>query len=97
MPSASRALGIVRIILGALAAALVVAAVFLLIPAPELRAAQIELSLAIQGLEPSAMRGFLVIGTQAGTALRGDFLLSAGALLLLDWVLGRASRTTQGL
>ena len=90
MPSArSGVLRAVDACLRVAAALLVAAAAFLLVPLPELRAAQIELALAVQGL--------LVLGTEAGGAVRGDFLLCAAALLLLDWILGRASRTSQGL
>lgn len=98
MPSArSGVLRAVDVCLRVAAALLVAAAAFLLVPLPELRAAQIELALAVQGLEPTCVRGLLVLGTVAGGAVRGDFLLCAAALLLLDWILGRASRTSQGL
>ena len=97
MPSAhSGVLRAVDACLRVAAALLVAAAAFLLVPLPELRAAQIELALAVQGLEPTCVRGLLVLGTGAGV-VRGDFLLCAAALLLLDWILGRASRTSQGL
>lgn len=98
MPSArSGVLRAVDVCLRVAAALLVAAAAFLLVPLPELRAAQIELALAVQRLEPTCVRGLLVLGTRAGGAVRGDFLLCAAALLLLDWILGRASRTSQGL
>lgn len=93
MPSgAHHALEALRVCLRVLAAALVVATLVLVIPAPALRQLQIEVSLALQALEPEALRGLLVVATPAGTALRGDFLLSAAALLLVDWVVGRAPR-----
>ncbi len=98
MPSGpGTALRVLGICLRAGAALLVASAAFLLVPIPELRAAQIDLTLAIQAVEPSSLRGLLVIGTNAGCVVRGDFLLCAVALLLLDWVVGRASRTTRGL
>ena len=98
MPSGpGTALRAIGICLRAGAALLVASAVFLLVPIPELRPAQIDLALAIQAIEPSTLRGLLVIDTSAGCAVRGDFLLCAVALLLLDWVVGRASRTTRGL
>ena len=56
MPSArSGVLRAVDVCLRVAAALLVAAAAVLLVPLPELRAAQIELALAVQGLEPTGV------------------------------------------
>ena len=89
MPSTSIARG-VSCVLRVAAVALVVLTCFLLLPVSELRPLQIDLGLAVTGLEPGWLSGALVFVTQAGTALRGDFLLCAVALLLIDWLVGRA-------
>lgn len=91
--SAWRALSVA---LRVFASLLILGTVLLLVPAPALRQVQIELSLAVQAVEPQAIRGALVFVTGMGTALRGDFLVSAAALLLIDWLVGRLAGDAQG-
>ena len=98
MPSArSGILRAVDVCLRVAAALPVAAAAFLLVPLPELRAAQIELALAVQGLEPTCVRGLLVLGTGAGGAVRGDFLLCAAALLALQLLPARRAALAAAL
>lgn len=86
----SRAVEGVSLALRVCAGVLVGLAVFMLVPLPQLRAAQIELALAATALEPSGLAGLLVFPTPLGGALRGDFVLCAAGLYLIDWCVGRA-------
>lgn len=96
MPSGASSAG--RMALGALVAALAVAAgllvvcvVVLALPAGGLREFQLELGMAVQAAVPEPVRGLLVVSIPGGGSLRGDFLLCALGLVLLDWGLSALS------
>lgn len=87
-----------RVVLGVLVAALAVAAgllvvcvVVLALPAGGLREFQLELGMAVQAAVPEPVRGLLVVSIPGGGSLRGDFLLCALGLVLLDWGLSALS------
>ena len=89
MPSGASSAG--RMALGALVAALAVAAgllvvcvVVLALPAGGLREFQLELGMAVQAAVPGPVWGLLVVALPSGGTLRGDFLLCALVLVLLD-------------
>lgn len=86
----SRAAEAASLALRVCAGVLVGLAVFMLVPLSQLRGAQIDLALAVTSLEPDALAGLLVVATPLGTAFRGDFVLCAAALYLIDWCVGRA-------
>ncbi|WP_293816587.1 hypothetical protein [uncultured Parolsenella sp.] len=96
MPSGASSAG--RMALGALVAALAVAAgllvvcvVVLALPVGGLREFQLELGMAVQAAVPGPVRGLLVVSIPGGGSLRGDFLLCALVLVLLDWGLSALS------
>lgn len=87
-----------RVVLGVLVTALAVAAgllvacaVVLALPAGGLREFQLELGMAVQAAVPGPVRGLLVVSIPGGGSLRGDFLLCALGLVLLDWGLSALS------
>lgn len=86
----SRAVDWLSLALRVCAGILLVLTAFMLVPLPQLRAAQIDLALAATSLLPNGMAGLLVFATPLGTALRGDFLLCAAGIYLIDWCVGRA-------
>ena len=55
------------------------------------RALLLGLNGAVSQTIPEALSGLLVFPTPFGGAFRGDFALAACILLVLDWVLSRAS------
>lgn len=85
------ALKVAIVALAVLAGMLVLATVALALPAEGLREFQLELGMALQGSLPTPVRGLLVLGLPDGGTLRGDFLLCALALVLLDWGLSEVS------
>ena len=87
-----------RVVLGVLVTALAVAAgllvacaVVLALPAGGLREFQLELGMAVQAAVPGPVRGLPVVSIPGGGSLRGDFLLCALGLVLLDWGLSALS------
>lgn len=87
-----------RVVLGVLVTALAVAvgllvvcAVVLALPAGGLREFQLELGMAVQAAVPGPVRGLFVVALPSGGTLRGDFLLCALGLVLLDWGLSALS------
>ena len=90
--SAARvALGVLVAALAVAAGLLVVCAVVLALPAGGIREFQLELGMAVQATVPAPVRGLLVVALPSGGTLRGDFLLCALVLVLLDWGLSALS------
>lgn len=85
--SASGPILVVVLALRLLAIAICALVVLMAIPSLGDRASLVQISTFVSSFVPSAMSGVLVLPTPFGGAFRGDFVLAALALYIVDWSL----------